>query len=46
MKRADPEGEADRASPSAAFSGGGPHLTTMGNTAVAKNIAAYFAAIQ
>jgi hypothetical protein len=30
----------------AAFSGGGPHLTTMGNTAVAKNIAAYFAAIQ
>ena len=30
----------------AAFSGGGPHLTTAGNTAVAKNIAAYFATIQ
>ena len=30
----------------AAFSGGGPHLTTAGNTAVAKNIDAYFAAIQ
>jgi hypothetical protein len=27
----------------AAFSGGGPHLTTAGNTAVAKTIAAYFA---
>jgi hypothetical protein len=30
----------------AAFSGGGPHLTTAGNTAVAKNIAAYFATVQ
>jgi hypothetical protein len=30
----------------AAFSGGGPHLTTPGNTAVAKNIAAYFVTIQ
>ena len=30
----------------AAFSGGGPHLTTAGNTAVAKNIGAYFATIQ
>ncbi len=30
----------------AAFSGGGPHLTTGGNTAVAKNIAAYFATVQ
>ncbi len=30
----------------AAFSGGGPHLTTTGNTAVAKNIAASFAMIQ
>jgi len=30
----------------AAFSGGGPHLTTAGNMAVAKNIAAYFATVQ
>jgi hypothetical protein len=30
----------------AAFSGGGPHLTTAGNTAVAKNIGASFAMIQ
>ena len=30
----------------AAFSGGGPHLTTAGNTAVAKNIGAYFATVQ
>ena len=30
----------------AAFSGGGPHLTTAGNTAVAATIGAYFATIQ
>jgi hypothetical protein len=30
----------------AAFSGGGPHLTTAGNTAVARNIGAYFATVQ
>jgi len=30
----------------AAFNGGGPHLTTAGNTAVAKVIAAYFADLQ
>jgi hypothetical protein len=30
----------------AAFSGGGPHLTTAGNTAVAAMIGAYFATIQ
>jgi hypothetical protein len=29
-----------------AFSGGGPHLTTAGNTAVASDIATYFATIQ
>jgi hypothetical protein len=30
----------------AAFNGGGPHLTTPGNTAVANDIAAHFAALQ
>ncbi|MES1185331.1 MAG: hypothetical protein ABUL60_16080 [Myxococcales bacterium] len=30
----------------AAFNGGGPHLTTAGNTAVAKVVAAYFADLQ
>ena len=30
----------------AAFSGGGPHLTTAGNTAVAKMISAYFVNLQ
>ena len=30
----------------AAFSGGGPHLTTAGNTAVARMIASYFANLQ
>ncbi len=30
----------------AAFSGGGPHLTSTGNTGVAKTIAAYFATVQ
>ena len=30
----------------AAFSGGGPHLTTAGNTAVTKMISAYFATLQ
>jgi hypothetical protein len=30
----------------AAFTGGGPHLTTAGNTAVTQNIAAYFDDLQ
>jgi hypothetical protein len=30
----------------AAFSGGGPHLTTAGNTAMASMIGAYLATIQ
>jgi hypothetical protein len=30
----------------AAFNGGGPHLTSAGNTAVAKDIAAHFAGLQ